>query len=96
MVDPDAPSPDNPVHKYWLHWLVTNIPGDSLSNGGTTNMAYSGPSPPIGIHRYQFLLMEQTSSINVLVNKRRKFNLDGFISDNSLCIVATYQYRVEA
>lgn len=27
MVDPDAPSPDNPVMKEWLHWMVVNMPG---------------------------------------------------------------------
>ena len=27
MSDPDAPSPSNPTHREWLHWIVTNIPG---------------------------------------------------------------------
>jgi phosphatidylethanolamine-binding protein (PEBP) family uncharacterized protein len=27
MVDPDAPSPDNPAMREWLHWIVANIPG---------------------------------------------------------------------
>ena len=27
MVDPDAPSRDNPTAAQWLHWLVVNIPG---------------------------------------------------------------------
>nr|QLM02185.1 flowering locus T 1C_1 [Miltoniopsis roezlii] len=27
MVDPDAPSPTNPVNREYLHWLVTDIPG---------------------------------------------------------------------
>jgi phosphatidylethanolamine-binding protein (PEBP) family uncharacterized protein len=30
MVDPDAPSPDNPAMREWLHWIVTNIPGALL------------------------------------------------------------------
>lgn len=37
MVDPDAPSPDNPTMAQWLHWIVANIPGGcsriSLSAG---------------------------------------------------------------
>jgi phosphatidylethanolamine-binding protein (PEBP) family uncharacterized protein len=32
MVDPDAPSPDNPVMAQWLHWLVANIPGERDSS----------------------------------------------------------------
>jgi hypothetical protein len=30
MFDPDAPSPDQPSMRSWLHWLVTNVPGDRL------------------------------------------------------------------
>ena len=25
MVDPDAPFPENPFLKYWLHWMVVDI-----------------------------------------------------------------------
>ena len=28
MVDPDAPSPQRPTIRSFLHWLVTNIPGE--------------------------------------------------------------------
>lgn len=31
MVDPDAPSPDNPTMAQWLHWIVTNIPGELVA-----------------------------------------------------------------
>jgi large subunit ribosomal protein L35 len=27
MVDPDAPSRDNPIKRSWLHWLIINIKG---------------------------------------------------------------------
>lgn len=35
MSDPDAPSPSNPTHREWLHWIVADIPGgvDSIANG---------------------------------------------------------------
>jgi len=26
MVDPDAPSPERAVMKWWRHWLITDIP----------------------------------------------------------------------
>merc|ERR1712114_73999 len=53
MVDPDAPSRDDPKAAQWLHWLVVNIPGDKLKNGegidfGKTLMQHNGPSPPKG------------------------------------------------
>lgn len=36
MSDPDAPSPNNPTHREWLHWLVTNIEGgaEDIGAGG--------------------------------------------------------------
>ena len=53
MVDPDAPSRDDPKAAQWLHWLVVNIPGDKLKIGegtdfGKTLMQHNGPSPPKG------------------------------------------------
>ena len=53
MVDPDAPSREDPKAAQWLHWLVVNIPGDKLKNGegidfGKTLMQHNGPSPPKG------------------------------------------------
>ena len=33
MVDPDAPSRDNPTAAQWLHWLVVNIPGEERNIG---------------------------------------------------------------
>jgi len=52
MVDPDAPSRDNPRAAQWNHWLVTNVEGSDLQEGGEINgkvlMKYNGPSPPKG------------------------------------------------
>ncbi|CAI5522198.1 unnamed protein product [Closterium sp. Naga37s-1] len=62
MSDPDAPSPDNPVAAEWLHWLVVNIPGATTlphSSAGDLVMAYKGPSPPTGVHRYVLSLFRQ-------------------------------------
>ena len=27
MVDPDAPSRENPIKRSWMHWLIVNIKG---------------------------------------------------------------------
>jgi hypothetical protein len=31
MVDPDAPSRENPKYAQWLHWMVTNIHNDDVT-----------------------------------------------------------------
>ena len=68
--DPDAPDPKAPK-LIWLHWLVVNLPPDcrglaegekSLPAGAAAAVndsgcrGWSGPLPPIGVHRYYFKL----------------------------------------
>jgi len=51
MVDPDAPSPDAPKARSWLHWLVANArPAGAVGEGGNGDVlcAYNGPTPPRG------------------------------------------------
>jgi len=93
-VDPDAPSPDNPEFRHWLHWLVINIPGtggDHIDpHQGNTIATYMGPSPPAGTgaHRYCFLVYEQSSHIDPSTmdgnrfektEQRKGFSLEEFI-----------------
>lgn len=40
MVDPDAPSPESPTARNFLHWLVVNIPGSTAPNQGTHHSEY--------------------------------------------------------
>ena len=42
QVDPDAPSPDNPKFRYYLHWIVANIPGVDVQRGDVV-VDYMGP-----------------------------------------------------
>jgi len=49
QVDPDAPSPDAPKFRYWLHWLVTNIPGVDVKRGNVV-VDYMGPVSFILLH----------------------------------------------
>lgn len=30
IIDPDAPSPKNPIYREFVHWVVVNIPGNSV------------------------------------------------------------------
>ena len=79
MTDPDAPSTQDPVNSPYLHYLVSNIPGDQIQYGDTL-MSYTPPNPPIGSHRYQVDIYEQTNRYDApLVNERSKFPLNTFI-----------------
>ncbi|KAJ8320574.1 hypothetical protein KUTeg_002161 [Tegillarca granosa] len=102
MVDPDAPSPDNPTMKYFLHWIVVDIPGKYLRKGCNlekdgkhghilTLLTYVAPRPPFGRHRYQFFLAEQEPyQIFQRPARRPKFDLESFLQNHKLCrIVAT-------
>lgn len=64
MIDPDAPTPDDPKFGYWRHWIVTSIPASSTNDiiaAGKTITPYLAPGPKdeSGPHRYLFLLFEE-------------------------------------
>merc|ERR1719184_12230 len=91
MVDPDAPSRENPRAAQWNHWLVTNIEGSALAAGGEVDgkvlMKYSGPAPPQGSgpHRYVLLVYKQAGSLNSRVSRARaRFDIEGFAKKNKL------------
>ena len=93
MVDPDAPSRDNPIYKYYLHMIIIN--------NSTQIVKYQKPSPPPGSgnHRYKFYLLKQSNELdkNILRDligsdkkiKRENFDLNKFIIDNKLKVVDT-------
>lgn len=90
MVDPDAPSMQNPIYKYWLHWLVIN--------NGQEVMSYMPPTPGkgSGVHRYFFLIYKQDYPLyNVSVTNRKNFNLNQFIRDNKLKLVYQIYFKTE-
>jgi len=64
MIDPDAPTPDDPKFGYWRHWVVASIPSssaDDITAKGKTLTQYLAPGPKdeSGPHRYLFLLFEE-------------------------------------
>ncbi|XP_043653727.1 protein D3 [Drosophila teissieri] len=66
MVDPDAPTRQDPKYREILHWAVVNIPGSNVDpSGGHPVAAYVGSGPPegTGLHRYIFLLYRQENKI---------------------------------
>lgn len=60
MIDPDAPSRQNPKFREFRHWLVMNIPGTSINKGDEViGYISSGPPKNTGLHRYVFLIYKQ-------------------------------------
>mmetsp|Transcript_55901 Transcript_55901/g.136979 ORF Transcript_55901/g.136979 Transcript_55901/m.136979 type:complete len:315 (+) Transcript_55901:147-1091(+) len=75
MLDPDAPSRQDPRMRHWLHWLVVDVRGkcnstmcefDPAENTGVAEAAtYKGATPPkgTGLHRYVVLIYEQSRAL---------------------------------
>ncbi|KAI5459350.1 phosphatidylethanolamine-binding protein [Mariannaea sp. PMI_226] len=72
LIDPDAPTPEDPKFAFWRHWIQ---PGFRPSNGeapSTTTAQpalteYFGPAPPdySKPHRYLFLLFREPDEFNL-------------------------------
>ena len=92
MYDPDAVTPPS-----WLHYLVINITNGDISKGNTL-ISYNGPSPPpdTGNHHYIFELLEQTSNITRLIEKRNGFDINTFKKENNLVLRAKKQFIVKS
>lgn len=94
MSDPDAPA------KSWLHWLITNIPGESKDlTQGQTIMEYTGPNPPSGIHHYIFTLYEQPAGSIMVAQpaERGNFPVQQFEQQYSLkknCYSSISYYQI--
>ncbi|CAL5374204.1 unnamed protein product [Camellia sinensis] len=81
MTDPDAPSPSEPSMREWVHWIVTDIPGGTGPTQGKEVVAYMGPLPPVGIHRYILVLFQQKVGFQGQVEQpmaRANFNTRAF------------------
>lgn len=96
MIDPDAgktkpndPRPGN-SDKYYLHWLVVNISGGSLSSGDGL-VSYQGPTPPPGTgkHEYIFQLYKQPCGLTTGLNvkTRPNWSLQSFLKGKNLSLV---------
>eukprot|EP00285_Hemiselmis_virescens_P007025 CAMPEP_0173393492 /NCGR_PEP_ID=MMETSP1356-20130122/22139_1 /TAXON_ID=77927 ORGANISM="Hemiselmis virescens, Strain PCC157" /NCGR_SAMPLE_ID=MMETSP1356 /ASSEMBLY_ACC=CAM_ASM_000847 /LENGTH=157 /DNA_ID=CAMNT_0014351513 /DNA_START=133 /DNA_END=603 /DNA_ORIENTATION=+ len=90
MFDPDAPSPESPTCKSWLHWMLVDASGSHLT-GGTDVEGYAPPTPPIGVHTYHVALYKQSSGLAGSVSapsSRCKFSPSGFAADHGLEMVS--------
>ncbi|KAI3867857.1 hypothetical protein MKX03_031316 [Papaver bracteatum] len=85
MVDPDAPSPSDPILREYLHWLVTDIPGTTGATYGNEIVTYEAPRLTVGIHRYVFVLLRQLGRQTVNAPAwRQNFNTRDFAEIHNL------------
>ncbi|KAH7136128.1 phosphatidylethanolamine-binding protein [Dendryphion nanum] len=61
LVDPDAPTPDDPKFAYWRHWVVSGLTPASKTSTGQTLTEYLAPGPKDESkpHRYLFLVFRE-------------------------------------
>lgn len=100
MVDHDAPSPENPINKYFLHWIMINIDDKGL---GDEPISYKAANPPegSGLHRYTFMLFEQKyviepkTILSYVDKKRVKFSPKKFTKRFDLNPVASITFKTQ-
>ncbi|OMO94933.1 Phosphatidylethanolamine-binding protein PEBP [Corchorus olitorius] len=99
MTDPDAPSPSEPSMREWVHWIVCDIPGGTNPTQGKEILPYMGPRPPVGIHRYIFVLFQQNGPMGTAVQppaSRANFNTRLFADHLNLGLpVATVYFNAQ-
>ncbi|XP_067911284.1 phosphatidylethanolamine-binding protein 1 [Heterodontus francisci] len=64
LTDPDAPSRKAPKFREWHHFIVINMKGNNIKSG-TIQSDYVGSGPPkgTGLHRYVWLVYEQSQPL---------------------------------
>ncbi|XP_075710892.1 phosphatidylethanolamine-binding protein 1-like [Rhinoderma darwinii] len=87
LTDPDVPSRNDRSLGEWHHYLVVNVKGNDLSTGTTlTEYVGSGAGKDTGLHRYTWLVYEQTTPLKCNENyvsdrtaeNRENFKASGF------------------
>eukprot|EP00249_Psilotum_nudum_P002220 c15145_g1_i1 orf=87-611(-) len=94
MIDPDAPSPSEPLLREWVHWIVTDIPTGLNSTPGQEILPYDAPKPMLGIHRYVFVLFRQLGGplVAMAPTKRSNFKTREFAAQHGLGLPVAVVY----
>ncbi|KAI8984196.1 phosphatidylethanolamine-binding protein [Mycotypha africana] len=91
MIDPDAPSKEDPKWAPYRHWVLTNVPGNGDIKQASALDSYLGPAPPpnTGDHRYIFLLYKQpeTAANYALTKEANKWDFQAFTQQNNLELI---------
>ncbi|KPM46455.1 hypothetical protein AK830_g206 [Neonectria ditissima] len=101
LVDPDAPTPDDPKFAFWRHWVVSGLQPASAEGQSTEAKValteYLGPGPKDDSkpHRYLFLLFRESPGLSIAKEdvggeefvQRRSFDPAKFIEKHQLRLV---------
>ncbi|XP_078410146.1 phosphatidylethanolamine-binding protein 1 [Cetorhinus maximus] len=64
LTDPDAPSRKAPKFREWHHFIVINMKGNNIKSGEIqSDYVGSGPPKGTGLHRYVWLVYEQSQPL---------------------------------
>ncbi|KFH48762.1 OV-16 antigen-like protein [Hapsidospora chrysogenum ATCC 11550] len=99
LVDPDAPTPDDPKFAFWRHWILPGLQPAGQAAATQTKApltAYLGPGPKDDSkpHRYLFLLFREPEGLALSEDdvggeefvQRRSFDPASFVSKHGLSL----------
>ncbi|PLB54088.1 phosphatidylethanolamine-binding protein [Aspergillus steynii IBT 23096] len=97
LIDPDAPTPDDPKFAYWRHWVVSGLaPGQGIDSGmNLTEYLGPGPKDDSKPHRYLYLLFREPAGLSLDKEdvggeefvERRSFKAAEFVDKFKLVLV---------
>ncbi|CAF3457876.1 hypothetical protein SNK03_005542 [Fusarium graminearum] len=101
LVDPDAPTPDDPKFAFWRHWVLPGLrplgSADAVAQIQPALTEYLGPGPKDDSkpHRYLLLLYRQPSNLDLTKDdvggeeftQRRSFDTAKFVEKYDLQLV---------
>ncbi|KAF2259560.1 PEBP-like protein [Lojkania enalia] len=108
MLDPDAPTPEDPKFAFWRHWVVARVKpsaseGQGTLDSGVTLTRYLAPGPKdeSGPHRYLFLVFREPEGVAIRREdvggeefvERRGFGAEEFVEGRGLQLVGVNWMR---
>ncbi|KAL4874582.1 phosphatidylethanolamine-binding protein [Aspergillus karnatakaensis] len=98
LIDPDAPTPDDPKFAYWRHWVVSGLKAGEKVENVTALTEYLGPGPKDDSrpHRYLLLLFREPEGLSLTKEdvggeefvQRRSFKAAEWVQAHGLELVA--------
>ncbi|KAK1241320.1 hypothetical protein MKX08_001294 [Trichoderma sp. CBMAI-0020] len=103
LIDPDAPTPDDPKFAYWRHWVLPGLKPLAAADGIVaqtkpvlTEYLAPGPKDDSKPHRYLFLLFREPHGLALTKQdvggeefvQRRSFDAAKFVEQHQLQLVS--------
>ncbi|KAE8722436.1 Protein MOTHER of FT and TF 1 [Hibiscus syriacus] len=100
MTDPDAPSPSEPSMREWVHCRVhveISVLQPATALLRKELLAYMGPRPQVGIHRYILVLFQQKGPLGAVqqLASRANFSTRFFADHLNLGLPATVYFNAQ-